>query len=124
MKTLSSTKTDGSSYSYYAWVNYENGRIKEIHEDLGREGGLLWSAKFNANGRLLDCMKDIAENWPKLYSAVRKACPKENLPTLSTIQEENLQRDLDRLQKKIAYEEKRLRELKKERLKLWKKKRR
>lgn len=109
MKYVSS-KTDPkkSHYDYYGWVETKGGRIVEIGHELGREGGVLWSPKFNNNGNKKSCMASIGRTWPNLYTKVRNACPKEGLPTISVVQRKAKQRQMEILEERVRRQQKEL----------------
>lgn len=121
-EVLSSAKTDGSDFNYCGWVDMKKikgkRRIIAIHEELGREGGMIWSPNWNSNGNLEQCMASIGRKWPKLYARVRELCPAEKLPPISTVQHNAKKREFDLLDDQIKRMEAELRKLKSKRSKL------
>jgi hypothetical protein len=120
-KVINSISTDGSTYSYYGSITIKNGKIVKIFHELGREGGDVWYPGFNENGSKKQCMKSIGRDWPKLYNAVRKMCPKENLPSLNKIRSADLKTELKSKTKELIQAESRVKLLNKEVKRLQKK---
>ena len=122
MKSISSVDTDpknSTSMMYYGWVKIKNGRIDSIHDETGRDGGELWSRKRGSlNGSVKQVMAGIGRNWPNLYKKVRRLCPKDNLPPITTVQRKATKRALHMVESNIEDHEVQLRELKAKRRKL------
>jgi len=122
MKTISSVDTDpkkSTSMIYYGWVNIRNSRVHSISNELGREGGEIWSrSKGSLNGNLVQCMASIGRNWPNLYTKVRRLCPKDKLPAIRIVAKKANLRELEMLNDRIATTERELGQLKNKRRKL------
>ena len=122
MKSISSVDTDPKSSTrgmYYGWVYIKNGRIDSIHDETGRDGGELWSRKRGSNnGSLKEVMASIGRNWPNLYSKVRRLCPKDKLPPITTVERNATRRMLNMVESEIEMYENSIRDLKTKRRKL------
>ncbi len=118
---ISSTKTDPkrSNPSYCGWVTVAAGHVISISDELGREGGEIWSKKQGGfNGDLKTCMASIGRNWPNLYTKVRKEAYRDKLPPISTVKRNANARNLHLIESDIEMYENKLRDLKAKRRKL------
>jgi len=122
MRVISSVDTDpknSTSCIYYGWVDIKNGRVQSISNELGREGGEIWSReKGGLNGDLKTCMASMGRNWPNLYKKVRRLCPKDRLPPITTVQRNATRRALQMVESDIEMYEVKLRDLKTKRRKI------
>ena len=117
---------DGKDFSYCGWVDMKRirgkRRIVAIYQELGREGGMIWSRDgHTSNGNLKECMYSIGRKWPKLYTRVRELCPAELLPSIASVGRDATQRMLDIKRRELKIHErsvakpkKKIRELEKQ----------
>ena len=119
MKTIVSTDTDkNSDGNYCAWAKINAGRVVSISDELGREGGELWSKSHNANGPAVVVMKQLARNWPNFYKKVRKEAFRDKLPALKIVQNAHIDYDANRIEGDIEELEAQVREKKRKLRKL------
>ena len=104
---------DGKDFSYCGWVDMKRikgkRRIIAIYQELGREGGMTWSADgHTSNGNLKECMYSIGRKWPKLYTRVRELCPAEMLPSIHSVSRDATKRQLEIARRELKLHEQRV----------------
>lgn len=92
----------------YCVVEIANGVIVSIYEENGRDGGLVWSPKWEQNGDLNERLAHVAYDWKdeRKYNKIKNAAYKQSLPSYRT----SLKIIEDRIRKRKKAEIKRLEE--------------
>jgi hypothetical protein len=115
---ITSVDTDvRSDRNYCAWATVAAGHVLSISEELGREGGELWSKNCphpDADGGMPAVMASLVRSFPNFYAKVQKAAFRDKLPTLSTVKRQQSGHDINSLQGEIEELEAKIREKKRE----------
>jgi hypothetical protein len=86
----------------YCKIEIENGYIKSIYEEMGREGGYTYRKFGVDSSSLQECMNYVAYNWPaSKYLTVQKEAYKEHLLDYDDAVEVIKNRIRDRLRTEI-----------------------
>ncbi len=101
------------SLSYYCWAEVIDGKITELGDETGRDGGVIWSkiADEELNGNLQHCLTDLGnhygmEFYKKVYSEANRDTPRLLTPQAAQMEIEKA--DLKYVSEEIKNAEARL----------------
>lgn len=70
-KVINSMKTDNSGASYYNAATIVDGKIVELYEERGREGGIIWRDGYDKQ-LTKECFIRWCEHFPNFFQEVMK----------------------------------------------------
>jgi hypothetical protein len=116
MMRITSVDTDkNSNLSCCAWATVAAGHVLSISEEMGREGGELWSKSCphpDADGGMPAVMASLARRFPYFYARVATAAWRDHLSPLSLIKTRHTAHDINHLKGEIEGLETEIREKK------------
>lgn len=80
--------------SYYCWAEIKDGKIVELGDETGRDGGVLWSKTFESEGRLQGCLISLGRDfgmkfYEKVYSEAYEDALKLLPPVVTSVKIKN-----------------------------------